>query len=67
MLIKSGVFKVDTKFYSYHLKKKIGLPWCEIAKNKVAKITCTYFGDKSQKFVPAEKTSYTVICTGGGG
>mgnify|MGYP003692191559 CR=1 FL=1 len=26
----------------------------------VAKITCTYFGDKSQKFAPTEKNSYTV-------
>ena len=24
-------------------------------KKKVAKITCTYFGDKSQKFAPTEK------------
>ena len=31
------------------------MPWCEIAKNKVAEITCAYFGDKSQKFAPAEK------------
>ena len=34
---------------------KIELPWCGIAKNKIAKIICTYFGDKSQKFAPAEK------------
>ena len=37
------------------LSIKIGLPWCEITKNKVAKITCTYFEDKSQKFAPTEK------------
>ena len=33
----------------------------EIVKIKIAKITCIYFGDKSQKFAPTEKTSYTVI------
>ena len=43
------------------------MPWCEIAKNKVAEITCAYFGDKSQKFAPAEKTSYTVYTDCGGG
>ena len=53
-MIKSGVFQVDMKFFFQKNKK------CEIAKNKVAKITCTYFGDKSQKLAPAEKTSYTV-------
>ena len=30
MSLKNGVFQ----FFSYHLKNKIGLPWCEIAKNK---------------------------------
>ena len=55
--IKSGMFKVEPNFF-YHLKIKIGLPWHEIAKNKVAKITCTYFADKSQKFAPTEKNSY---------
>jgi hypothetical protein len=33
----------------------------EIAKIKIANITYTYSGDKSQKFAPAEKTIYTVF------
>ena len=57
-MIKSGDVQVDTKFFFKRIK--IGMPWCEIAKNKVAEITCAYFGDKSQKFAPAEKNSYTV-------
>ena len=28
------------------------MPRCEIAKNKIAKITRTYFGDKTQIFAP---------------
>ena len=55
MPIKSEVFKVDTKFFHIIQRIKIRLPCCEIAKNKVAKITHTNFGDKSQKFAPAEK------------
>jgi hypothetical protein len=32
---------------------------CEIANIKITKIACTYFGDESLKFAPAEiKTSY---------
>jgi CRISPR/Cas system CSM-associated protein Csm4 (group 5 of RAMP superfamily) len=33
---------------------------CEIAKIQIANITCTYSGDKSQKYAAAEKTSYMV-------
>ena len=32
----------------------------------LVEITCTYFGDKLQKFAPAEKTSYTVSPLGKG-
>ena len=37
------------------------MSWCEIAKNEIAKITCTYFGDKSQKFAPTEKKLYGIF------
>ena len=61
MAIQSGVFKVDTKLFSSHLKNKSDFYGVKPQKNKVAHITCTYLGDKSQKFAPAEKNSYTLI------
>ena len=59
-MIKSGDVQVDTKFFFKRIK--IGMPRCEIAKNKVAKITWTYFGDKSQKFAPAERKKVYGMC-----
>ena len=57
-----GGFKVDMKLYTNHLKNKIRIPMMLNRKNYIAKITCTYFEDKFQRIVPAEKkTSYTVL------
>ena len=56
-------WSIDEDFHVI-LRIKIESPWCEIAKNKAAKITCTYYGDKSKKLAPLEKTSYTVCPSG---
>ena len=53
--------KVDMKLFTNHLKNKIRIAMMLNRKNYIAKITCTYFEDKFQKIVPAEKTSYTVL------
>ena len=50
-----GGFKVDMKLFTNHLKNKIRIPMMLNRKNYIAKITCTYFEDKFQKNVPAEK------------
>ena len=36
------------------------MPWCEIAKYEIAKITNKYFRDKLQNFAPAKTSNYTV-------
>ena len=49
-----GCFRLTRSFFFFK-RIKIGILWCEIAKDKFVKITDTYFGDKSQKIAPAEK------------
>ena len=59
---KSGVFKVDAKFFLYHLKiKKSDCHGVKSQKIKSQKLHVPILETNRKKFAPAEKTSYTVI------
>ena len=57
-MIKSGDVQVDTKFFFKRIK--IGMPWCEIAKNKSQKLHVPILETNRKNLHPQKKTVFGI-------